>query len=61
MFWTNRDKSGLTAQGAERPEMHGRMSTLSQVSRLTDDMSGKDVEGGGENREEEDHRAGHRR
>jgi WD40 repeat protein len=50
-FWTNRDKSALTAQGAERPEMLGRMSTLSQISRLTDEMSDGDGDASGERRD----------
>ncbi|KAI4617588.1 uncharacterized protein J4E87_008224 [Alternaria ethzedia] len=42
LFWTNRDKSALTAgnkKEAERPDLLGRMSTLSQISRLTDERS----------------------
>jgi WD40 repeat protein len=59
MFWTNRDKSSLTA---ERPELQGRMSTLSQISRLTDETDGSrdgDGEGGAERRDRDD--AGYRR
>jgi WD40 repeat protein len=56
LFWTGRDKSGLTTSNQEsRPDLHGRMSTLSQISRLTDEMSDMgrsegDGGGGGENR-----------
>lgn len=42
LFWTNRDKSALTAgnkKEVERPDLLGRMSTLSQISRLTDERS----------------------
>jgi WD40 repeat protein len=49
LFWTSRDSSMLTAgaaKDAERPELLGRMSTISQISRLTDEMSDAEREGG---------------
>jgi WD40 repeat protein len=42
LFWSNRDRSALTAgnkREAERPDLLGRMSTISQISRLTDERS----------------------
>ena len=48
-FWTSRDKSALTAGNArdeERPELLGRMSTISQISRLTDERSDEGRENG---------------
>ncbi|KAF7678517.1 wd40 repeat-like protein [Alternaria burnsii] len=49
LFWTNRDKSALTAgnvRDEERPELLGRMSTISQISRLTDERSDEGRENG---------------
>ncbi|KAG9191066.1 hypothetical protein G6011_09154 [Alternaria panax] len=47
LFWTSRDKSALTAgnaRDAERPELLDRMSTISQISRLTDERSDEERE-----------------
>jgi hypothetical protein len=52
MFWTSNNKKMLNSQENSRPNLDARASGISQVSRLTSEMSNQELDEGEEDEED---------